>query len=155
MPGSAQQKPTDSHGPAAASIHRIRSDHADFSGRQVVALEFIATNLAQIIEARVNPAPITPETMIYAEAAIALRVSEKLLEAMVGDGRLKLGRHYVKVGSNVRFKRNLVDLIFEDQRSINDDVYEESKTEKVNKSRPTKSQKSTGSDRSAFNSNYT
>jgi hypothetical protein len=93
--------------------------------------------------------------MIYAEAAIALRVSEKLLEAMVGDGRLKLGRHYVKVGSNVRFKRNLVDLIFEDQLSMDDDVYEESKTEKVNKSRPTKSQKSTGSDRSAFNSNYT
>lgn len=97
-----------------AHQRRVRSDRGDQAERQILALETIAASLCQLA------APQKPscQVMTYEEAEIALNVSEDLLGKMVKDGRLRQGRHFIKIGANVRFVSNLVELIFEDQLDL-------------------------------------
>lgn len=96
--------------------NRTRPDFGDQAERQALALEMIATSLSRIA------APQKPscQVLTYEDAAIALNVSIDLLGKMVADGRLKQGRHYIKIGANVRFVSNLVELIFEDQLDLDE-----------------------------------
>jgi hypothetical protein len=75
--------------------------------------------------------------MTYEQVAIVLNVGTSLLEKMVNDGRFRQGRHFIRMGTNVRFVKNLVALICEDQLNLEETLTAEPET-KVSKSRQAK-----------------
>lgn len=97
-------------------LHRVRTDRGDQTERQILALEAIASSLSQ---GAAQP-EASCRVMTYDEAAVVLKISPDLLGKMVADGRLRQGRHFIRIGTNVRFVSNLVVLIFEDQLSLED-----------------------------------
>jgi hypothetical protein len=117
-------------------VSRVRPDRGGHLERQVAALEAIAETVKQLVSVQSESKHIAPQTMSYEEAAIVTGISESTLEKMVANGILKKGRHYIKGSASKNDKRapvlfalNLLELIFEDQLSLEEDELVEVQTQ--------------------------
>ena len=129
--------------------------------RLITAVEIIAETAKQLVSVQSESRHIAPQTMSYEEAAIVTGISESTLEKMVSKKILRKGRHYIKSSAcendknaPVLFTLNLLDLIFEDQLSLDNDEPVEEKSKPTTHSRTPKTIKQPGTKQCAVNLNY-
>ena len=136
--------------PAKHNAIRQRVD-VSINERIACAVEAMAAAFLQSSSGQAS----RPKLMSYEEATEVTRLGRSTLESMVNSGRFREGRHFIKEGSRVLFHPDLLDRMFEDKLSSQDDDGTSTATSKTvpetQKATPPLSQPRNGS---SINLNY-